>query len=219
MGRYCYKNSLTSFLQEDKTAWLKSMQNGFESNSVMSLGQSQINAWKDCFDVLQRELVGLSEEYPGFDIIFEYILPYESGRRPDVILVSREQVIILEFKMKNIVLNSDLDQCTAYARDISEYHFESRDKEVIGVLVLTKTKDVLYLDEDSETYICSGDKLGEFLRDEIVDVASAVDSDLWADSAYEPLPTIVSAAKMFMNNDPLLLHHERAFERGNFKYD
>ena len=203
MSRYCYKSSLTSFLSADKDEWISSMKAGFAQNSSLPLGQSQISAWKDCFGVLKRELVELAEEYQGFDIIFEYILPYESGRRPDVILISKEQVIILEFKMKNVVFAADMDQCIAYARDIREYHFESRDKEVVGILVLTKTKDVLYLDNDSDTYVCSGDKLGEFLRDEVVEASTACDSDKWVDSAYEPLPTIVSAAKMFMNNTPL----------------
>ncbi len=36
-----------------------------------------------------------------FGIIFNMLLPYESGRRPDVLLVSEEQVFVLEFKMKS----------------------------------------------------------------------------------------------------------------------
>lgn len=46
---------------------------------------------------------------PNLSIIFEYILDYESGRRPDIILLSNEHVVILEFKMKDTVKNEDLD--------------------------------------------------------------------------------------------------------------
>ena len=62
---------------------------------------------------------------------------YESGRRPDVILLSKEQVLILEFKMKPTALPEDVDQAVAYARDIREYHFESRDKDVNQVVLFS----------------------------------------------------------------------------------
>lgn len=67
---------------------------------------------------------------PNLNIIFEYVLPYESGRRPDIILLSNEHVVILEFKMKNEAKYEDIDQVKAYARDIREYHYESRGKKL-----------------------------------------------------------------------------------------
>ena len=59
----------------------------------------------DSFKVMQ----GLNL-IPNLNIIFEYVLPYESGRRPDIILLSNQQVVILEFKMKNEVKNENIDQ-------------------------------------------------------------------------------------------------------------
>ena len=203
MGRYCYGSTVKNFLTENKADWLNKMTAQFAINSVLPLGQSQINAWEDCYKVLQSVLPSFESKHPGFSVLFEYQLPYESGRRPDVILLSKEQVIILEFKMKNDVLQADLDQCTAYGRDIKEYHFESRDREVITALVLTRTTGVMEHDAEVGTYICSGDCLEKFLEHVVSSPSTSCDMDVWAESSYEPLPTIVEAARKFMKNEPL----------------
>lgn len=105
--------------------------------------------------------------------------------------------------MKNDVLQADLDQCTAYGRNIKEYHFESRNREVVSTLVLTRTKDVMEHDTDVNTYICRADQLNELLDRVVSSSSNQCDIDLWTESAYEPLPTIVEAARKFMKNEPL----------------
>ena len=77
----------------------------------------------------KNELPFVNNKYPGLQIIFEYALPYESGRRPDVILLSEECVIVLEFKQYDYVLPADIDQVKSYVRDLREYHYESRNKK------------------------------------------------------------------------------------------
>jgi hypothetical protein len=126
-ARCCYYASVEDFLLEDKKTWVEKMKTSFVASYSMPLGEAQIKAWKDCFDVLKNELPRVNDEHPGLQIIFEYALPYESGRRPDVILLSKEQVIIFEFKQYGVVLQADVDQVKAYARDLREYHYESRD--------------------------------------------------------------------------------------------
>ena len=93
--RYCYADTVDNFLDIDETDWINEMKTGFGEAYMLSLGVSQINAWRDCFRVLQRELPDFNNEYPNFHIVFEYALPYESGRRPDVLLISIEFLIIL----------------------------------------------------------------------------------------------------------------------------
>ena len=132
--RCCYSNSVSGFLKETENNFIKTMKDAFNEEYVLSLGPEQVAAWKDCFKVMQSTPL-----YDCAGIIFEYALPYESGRRPDVLLVTKEHVVILEFKMKNRILEADVDQVAAYARDIREYHFESREKSVVPVLVLTRT--------------------------------------------------------------------------------
>lgn len=198
--KYCYADTVANFLGTEKTAWKKEMRSAFKEEIDLPLGQSQIDAWADCYDVLKKELAG---DLTGFSIVFEYVLPYESGRRPDVLLVSNELVIILEFKRKPVVLIEDLDQAADYGRDIREYHFESRDKTVVPMLVLTRASDVSYVDK--EVRICSSDHLLENINDAISNagVITSCDIDQWINSKYEPLPTMVEAARRFWKGEEL----------------
>lgn len=198
---YCYADSVCNFLSISSTDWLATMKDNFINKFSLPLENSQIAAWKDCFNVLQKELYSFNEDHPHFSIIFEYALPYESGRRPDVVLVSSEDVFILEFKKKNTVFEADSDQASAYQRDIEEYHYESRTRNVYAFLVETEMSDVYYA-KDNIT-ICSGDMLHHALNDCISYDSTACDIKKWIDSRYEPLPTIVEAAKMFVHNEEL----------------
>ena len=77
--KYCYADSIENFLGTEKSAWKKEMRSAFKEESDLPLGQSQINAWSDCYDVLQRELAG---DLTGFNIVFEYVLPYHDMAIP-----------------------------------------------------------------------------------------------------------------------------------------
>lgn len=201
--RCCYSNTINAFLEDTQANWLKTMKSAFSDEYILSLGSSQVHAWNDCFENLQKYLTSVDEKSKKFGIIFEYALPYESGRRPDVLLVSKEQIIILEFKMKDTFLPEDIDQVAAYARDIREYHFESREKVVIPVLVLTKTSDQEPTRLFNGVITLSVNYLPEIIEQEVVESVTPCDLDIWMDSRYEPLPTIVDAAKMFMNHETL----------------
>ena len=138
--RCSFASSLDTFLSTGKEEWLARME---ARESGRPLHQEQIAAWADCYDVLLHTLPAIQAQHPELIIIFEYELPYEAGRRPDVILLSKEQVVILEFKMKCRVLRADVDQVAAYARDLQEYHFESRNRKVTPLLVVTRMKHTL----------------------------------------------------------------------------
>ena len=202
--RCCYAAPIKELLKENETQWLQLMQNAFAANLTLPLGNPQIGAWKDCFRVLKKQLPEIAEDYSKFNIVFEYILPYESGRRPDVVLVSHEQVIILEFKQKFTVYNADIDQTAAYARDIREYHYESRNKEISAILVITGGSGIpMDVDPETGTLICSGNDLGSVIKSIVSTGNTDEDITKWMDSNYEPLPTIVEAAKLFVKNEEL----------------
>lgn len=201
-SRCCYYGTVGKFLEKDKIKWLKTMKASFQASYSMPLGEAQIRAWEDCFDVLQKELPAVNTMHPGLQIIFEYGLPFESGRRPDVILLSKEYVIILEFKQYGVVRPADVDQVKAYARDLREYHFESRDKKVIPILMLTGIRT-----QRPEQYhgimLCSKGWLYELMNQVMVEGITPCNAQAWMDSKYEPLPTIVEAARAFMKQEEL----------------
>ena len=199
--QYAYCATVKDFLSINENQWIAEMVAGFNRSFRLPLGQTQIGVWKDCFRVLNNALSTFNDEYPNFHIVFEYALPYESGRRPDVILVSNEFMMILEFKKKNTVLRADIDQTAAYLRDMEEYHYESRDKNISALLVVTEIKNQ-YFDEDTISVV-SGDLLYTALTDCVAGDTTACDISTWLHSKYEPLPTIVEAAKMFVQKEEL----------------
>lgn len=200
----CYVSSVHAFLNEEKSAWIEKMKAGFGRMFDLPLGEAQVRAWKDCFQVLVDQLPTIAETYPNFDIVFEYCLPYESGRRPDVLLISNEQVIVLEFKQNFRVIHADIDQAAAYARDIREYHYESRNRKVSAILVLTHA-DESAADVDTATGVLVATKstLTSALLSVIEKKNTKTDIAQWLRSRYEPLPTIVEAAKLFVKQEEL----------------
>ena len=195
-SRCCYVDSIENFNKENESDFINKVKSTFLEEHLVDLSDSQIHAWVDSFKVMQN--IDLN---PKLNILFEYVLPYESGRRPDIILLSNDHVVILEFKMKNEIKSEDLDQVKAYARDIREYHYESRDKEVIPLLVLTRMK---WLNKVIDNINCvSGDMLQNVLDSIYTSEITACDVNEWIASKYEPLPTIVEAARTFMKNEEL----------------
>lgn len=202
MKSAAYINSLPAFIQESKEDWLKNMINNFQQENDLPLETSQVRAWDDCGSHLLTELADLAISHPQMQIIFEYRLPYGSDRRPDVLLIDSNQVIILEFKQKKFFLHEDIDQAAAYARDLQEYHSESRGKKVTSIVVLTKTS-AIPTKVLNGTLGCSIDQLAATIQSIIVPGGQPVDIDTWINSNYEPLPTIVQAAQLFMKQEPL----------------
>ena len=202
--RCCYANNIAAFLSEEKGEWINQMKASFEAMLEMPLGESQIRAWKDCFDVLKEQLPSVAQLCPNFDIVFEYCLPYESGRRPDVLLVSKEQVIVLEFKQNFRVIHADIDQTAAYSRDIREYHYESRNSKVSAILVLTHAdENAADVDTTNGVAIAPRATLAATILKMVEAENTRTDINQWLSSKYEPLPTIVEAAKLFVKNEEL----------------
>ena len=202
-NRYSYCHTLEYFMQSNEEKWLNEMHKNFLEAFDFDITAQQINAWKDCYRVLKEELAKLYQKNANFHIIFEYALPYESGRRPDVILVNDKYVLILEFKKKKGILRSDCDQAMAYGRDIQEYHFASRNKIVLTYLVITEMDTYHNEFIKGEFYICSGDRLGNSLIENTTSSSSSENIFDWINSRYEPLPTIVEAARKIMLNEAL----------------
>ena len=204
MKCYCYANSIENFLNEEKSNWLNKMKKNFRENYNLELGELQIKAWDDSFEQLKKILVKIEEIKKNFNIIFEYELPYEGGRRIDVIILSNEKVFILEFKMKKSFLVEDIDQTIAYFRDIQEYHFESRNKKIIPILVLTKSENKKPKRKKNIT-VCSINYLSEVIQRIVTKENKMNGKSLknWIYSKYEPLPTIIEAARAIMKNEEL----------------
>ncbi|MCW4440046.1 DUF2075 domain-containing protein [Vibrio splendidus] len=198
---FCYADRIDAFLQEQEENWLANMCSEFCINFPgLELGELQKRAWVDCFHHLQKELSKRAQS-DGY-IIFEYALPMEGGRRPDVLLLVENKLFILEFKMKDRYQRADYDQLCGYYRDLCNYHHESAELEVIAGLVLTQSTGKLTVIE-SNISILSSDKLKAFLDKYLTDDPTNTDLKQWLESPYAPLPNLVDAAVEIFQNNPI----------------
>lgn len=137
----------------------------------------------------------------SYTAILEYELPMES-RRPDVILLVRGAIVVLELEGKIEPSQADIDQAAAYARNLACYHSECAGRGVHAVVVPTRFRG--YAGVRSGVHVSGPDALDSLVqRLQPARPGDVLDPKRFlATEAYRPLPTLVQAAR------ELLLHGE-----------
>ena len=136
--------TVTEYLREPGQRLLESLQRYHSAVMAMPPDAQQVQAWRSCDLLLKRalrEVVSLRPPASRWTILFEYVLPRERGRRPDVVVLADDTVLVLEFKDFSRPSISHRDQVDAYARDIAHYHAASHARVVLPILVMTQRKD------------------------------------------------------------------------------
>ena len=157
----------------------------------------QAAAWEEGVPLLQREageLLDARSKAGGYGAVLEYRLPYDE-RRPDAVVLAEGAVVVLELKGKTSPNRADLDQASAYARDLRSYHRECHSRAVHAVVVPTRAQGLAT--EDAGVLIVSPERLdavvGEIAESSGGDGPAL--SDFLNERAYCPLPTLVEAAR------------------------
>ncbi|MBN1459518.1 MAG: DUF2075 domain-containing protein [Armatimonadetes bacterium] len=189
----------------------------------------QIAAWRGEYEILVvtlREIVASVPRSREWAVIFEFELPRERGRRPDVVILTGSQILVLEFKETATLQRAHVDQVAAYARDLRHYHAASHDKLVDPVLVLAQSPVERQwpdgrqgggwgrsaeagrdsgVDQDlSEVAIVNPRGLRAVIAElERRAPAEPIDAEGWLAADYSPLPSLVSAARQIFNHEPL----------------
>ncbi len=196
---------ISRFLSIPKDRWLASLEDYHQRYLHEPASTSQIGAWDSSFQVLQAELKKLGSTIPlvlNWTIIFEYELPRERGRRPDVILLGPGTIYVIEFKDFTTILQAHVDQVDAYARDLRNYHAASHDCKVIPILLLTQARSLNQKRDQVE--IVSPDVLVQCIVDSSPSYdQSLIDADQWLGADYAPLPSLVAAARTLFRREPL----------------
>lgn len=107
-------------------------------NRGMQVGELLRESWKGCYDFLRREL-GNCKWARDIYAAFEFKMP-NSQKRADVILLTKEKVVILEFKHKENACLRDALQVGGYHQSIESFHSETirNNMDVRQFLTLTK---------------------------------------------------------------------------------
>lgn len=189
------------FLETTEQQWLHALHEHHLGLLGAPASTSQRTAWTDEGRILRSTLRDVCVANPDareWGLVFEYELPLEGGRRPDVVLLCGGGVVVLEFKGSAYLASAAIDQVVAYARDLSEYHAMSHGLPVTPVVVVA---DATHPAEGELARVESPASLAAVLAD--LEVDGVVDLGDWLHSEYAPLPMLVAAARRIFQNEPL----------------
>jgi hypothetical protein len=197
--RFSYQNSINNFENISSYEIIGKL----TINSQFSDLNTQKIAWLEEIRILKEVL----HDYNG-EIFFEYSIP-RMGRRIDVVLIIKNVVFVLEFKVGEKEFNSyAIDQVWDYALDLKNFHETSHHCFIAPILICTKAIDTDYQvttnhHNDNLLFpICTNENQ---LKEVIISVLDFADGDYinsneWANGRYSPTPTIIEAAMSLYNN-------------------
>lgn len=164
--------------------------------------KKQAEAWRECVPLLQREVgetLRVDSRATRYSVLMEYLIPLEL-RRSDVVLLVNDGVLVLELKGKVKPSQADLDQVSAYARDLRSYHRECEALPVHAVLVPTGSSEPARF--ANGVWTC-----GPAALDALVAQLSGSGQgrvvtleEFLAQDSFSPLPTLVQAARQLFQS-------------------
>lgn len=192
MKRSYYQNTTFNFLAED----IHSIFGQLSKNYQHALEDQQKNAWLKQIYFLKSWL----KDIQG-NIYFEFSIP-RMGKRVDNILIAKDFIFVIEFKVgdKHYAKDSQY-QTIDYCLDLINFHEGSHNKTIIPILVATKAeskivdiKSAISLDN---CLLCNEDNFESTLKN-ILTTQTATQKIIvpdWENSTYKPTPTIIEAAQ------------------------
>lgn len=202
-----YSGSLKEFIGTNAPDIIKQLK-----TFVPDAGESQIRAWRDSISLLRHNVQVLTNQYTRLlseaFVILEYSVPLES-RRIDALFLVRGSVIVIEFKGKVSASQADIDQAAAYARDLRAYHRVCSSLNTTCFLVPTRYMDAPYT--ISGTRVVGQNNLPSEVVG-CVNEAAPVPKllDFLAADIYQPLPSLIKAARELFNSGSLRRIHRAA---------
>jgi len=132
MNRYFYTNTIANFLTSSSQEVLGAL----AQNSGFSDEQTQKTAWIAEINILKDVL----KQHDG-SVYFEYSIP-RMGKRIDVVLILKNVIFILEFKVgEKDFFSAALDQVWDYALDLKNFHETSHEHLIAPILIATDATD------------------------------------------------------------------------------
>jgi len=193
MNPYFYSDTISNFL----TTSTNEIFGSIARNSDFPDEPTQKGAWTQEIRILKNVL----GNYEG-RIFFEYSIP-RMGRRIDVVLIIRNVIFVLEFKVGEKEFNqSAFDQVWDYALDLKNFHETSHINLIAPVLIATESKKCYAIISEMP----HNDNLLLPIRTNEENLSSVISSvlefaegeninlDNWATGRYSPTPTIIEAA-------------------------
>lgn len=200
MSRRAYYSALVQdFLNESTDSIIGKI----TQNHSQNLEHLQTGAWRQQIEILQRELQNFKCGY----ILFEVLIP-RMGRRADTVLIYKNFIFVLEFKVgATRYFSQDLRQTHGYAIDLSYFHEGSHHKTIIPVLIATEASTAAITfraihDHVYEPIASNKNGVGSIVKHCVANIepSETVNIDAWLNSKYKPTPNIIEAAQALYSN-------------------
>jgi hypothetical protein len=196
--RYYYSSAISEFIREEEDSIIGKL----TGSSQHDINPKTANAWKEEISSL-REVLSKYKNTDRGSIYLEYNIP-RMGHRVDTIILIDGIVFILEYKTGGQTFNqSARNQVWDYALDLKNFHADSKDRILVPIVVVPNSPDNhcsielrSSTDKVYEPLFTNTRQLGIVIQN-ILDQATVQPSqtdDAWANSGYEPTPTIIEAA-------------------------
>ncbi len=162
------------FLETPEAMWLEQLQDGCRRiGRNLNDTRGLLHSFADCGETMRGLFRDLDQMTDGgfgdWELAFEFRLNRARMIRiyADVLLITRERVFSLEFKMKNAIDPDEIAQAAKYAPYLEVIFGERYD--IIPALVLTGASDLFRFEQvgglDAEIAVCSGDMLFNVLNE------------------------------------------------------
>src|SRR6185437_2915484 len=134
-----YCKSLKQFLSDTNNAIRDQLTEGVGQGFYQQLS-SQTLSWTSFINILKCSLESFSKDNWG--ILLEYPIP-RRAKRIDAVLIADDIVFVIEFKDgESSYLKNFVTQLEDYCLDLRDFHFESRGKLIVPILLCPSAKNV-----------------------------------------------------------------------------
>ena len=191
MSKIGYEGSIKDFLEEDKERIFGEIDINYDFQATK---KQQKDAWLLQIDILKDQLASFDEG----TILFEYEIP-RMGSIIDNVLLMDGLVFIIEFKVGENSYEPHIPQINRYVKILKNYHYESRDKIIVPILVATEAEDYQNIirrnDDIFDIIKANKNNLSEIITLIINEYKTEQDLSIWSTSKYTPTPSILESAR------------------------
>lgn len=192
MKRSYYQNTTDIFLAEDSNSIFGQL----AKNHQHDLEDQQKNAWFKQIGFLKSWVKDIQGS-----IYFEFSIP-RMGKRVDNILISKNFIFVIEFKVGDSHYTKDAQyQTIDYCLDLLNFHEGSHDKTIIPILVATKAPDEINDIQSAirldNCVLCNADNFEKTVKNILATQTATKNINVfdWENGTYKPTPTIIEAAQ------------------------
>lgn len=195
VSRAYYSSPLDTFLQNSADSVLGEL----TRNSGFSIELSQRDAWIRQIEILRQSLNSWAQ---AGHVFLEFVVP-RMGRRIDVLVIIRNTVFVIEFKVgESQFTRAALDQVWDYALDLKNFHEPSHGVTIAPILVATEAGEGFSAVASSHHNdgvllpIKAGPESIRACIEQVLWLSEGPDinANSWVHGRYKPTPTIVEAA-------------------------